>query len=193
MPRPHGAPRFQGFLAPRYTPVPDALFDELLSDLSGAELKVLLYIMRRTLGFKKDRDAISLGQICGGLVTRGGTPLDRGTGLARSTAVVAIRSLEDWGLVVGTRRHSATRGLEASAFQLHFAAEPSAKIEPPWYENQTRASSTAGPPLVRKSHPQETGIQHTDRQETSHRNPRRRPDGPGRGARFEYSAGLHRF
>ena len=30
MPRPHGAPRFQGFITPYYTPIPDALFDELL-------------------------------------------------------------------------------------------------------------------------------------------------------------------
>jgi hypothetical protein len=28
--------------------VPDQLFDELLVELSGAELKVLLYIIRRT-------------------------------------------------------------------------------------------------------------------------------------------------
>ncbi len=45
--------RFKGFISPRYTQVPDALFDELMAYLSGAELKVLLYIIRRTLGFKK--------------------------------------------------------------------------------------------------------------------------------------------
>jgi hypothetical protein len=42
-------PKFQGFASPNYAQVPDALFDELLPDLSGAELKVLLYIIRRTL------------------------------------------------------------------------------------------------------------------------------------------------
>ena len=36
--------RFKGFVSPRYTQVPDALFDELMAYLSGAELKVLLYI-----------------------------------------------------------------------------------------------------------------------------------------------------
>jgi hypothetical protein len=44
--------RFKGFLSPRYTQVPDELFDELMAYLSGAELKVLLYIIRRTFGFK---------------------------------------------------------------------------------------------------------------------------------------------
>ena len=36
------------------------LFDELLPYLSEAELKVLLYIVRRTFGFKKEADAISV-------------------------------------------------------------------------------------------------------------------------------------
>ena len=51
---------FQGFRSPRYTQVPDEVFDELMPRLSGAELKVLLYIIRRTFGFKKERDNISL-------------------------------------------------------------------------------------------------------------------------------------
>ena len=45
--------RFKGYSKPNYTPVPDELFDEQLPDLSGAELKVLLYIIRRTFGFKR--------------------------------------------------------------------------------------------------------------------------------------------
>jgi hypothetical protein len=51
---------FRGFLSPNYTSVPDELFDELLPELSGSELKVLLYIIRRTFGFKRDADTISL-------------------------------------------------------------------------------------------------------------------------------------
>jgi len=56
-------PLFQGFRSPNYTQVPDELFDELMSTLSGAELKVLLYIIRRTFGFKKGSDTISLSQM----------------------------------------------------------------------------------------------------------------------------------
>jgi len=40
--------------------VPDAVVDEFMVDLTGADLKALLYIIRRTFGFKKDRDDISL-------------------------------------------------------------------------------------------------------------------------------------
>jgi hypothetical protein len=48
--------KFRGYTSPNYTPVPDELFDEQLPDLSGAELKLLLYIIRRTFGFKKESD-----------------------------------------------------------------------------------------------------------------------------------------
>ena len=62
--------RFAGFQSPNYTPVPDELFDELLPDLGEAELRVPLYIVRRTFGFKKDSDSISLSQMIGGITTR---------------------------------------------------------------------------------------------------------------------------
>jgi hypothetical protein len=61
--------KFQGFRSPTTTPIPDEVFDELMADLTGAELKVLLYICRRTFGFKKESDTISLHQIAEGIVT----------------------------------------------------------------------------------------------------------------------------
>jgi hypothetical protein len=57
----HQAP-FLGFQFPTTTPVPDEVFDVLMPQLSGAELKVLMYICRRTFGFKKESDSISLHQ-----------------------------------------------------------------------------------------------------------------------------------
>jgi hypothetical protein len=54
---------FEGFGAPNTTPVPDVVFDVLAPDLGEAELRVLLYIIRRTFGFKKAADTISLGQM----------------------------------------------------------------------------------------------------------------------------------
>ena len=70
--------RFSGFTSPNYTQVPDELFDALMVELSGAELKVLLYIIRRTFGFKRDSDTISLSQMLSGLKTSDGRQLDRG-------------------------------------------------------------------------------------------------------------------
>jgi hypothetical protein len=83
--------RFKGFISPRYTQVPDALFDDLMAYLSGAELKVLLYIIRRTFGFKKDSDYISLRQLCHGIKTKAGEVLDKGTGLSLSTVQIALK------------------------------------------------------------------------------------------------------
>nr|MDP9472985.1 replication protein [Chloroflexota bacterium] len=55
----------------------------LMPQLSDAELRVLLYIVRRTFGFKREADAISLSQMVSGITTREGQVLDRGTGLSK--------------------------------------------------------------------------------------------------------------
>src|SRR5687767_12689394 len=91
--------RFVGFRSPNYTMVPDEVFDELLVELSGAELKVLLYIIRRTFGFKRDEDAISLSQMLNGITTRAGHVLDRGVGISKPTLLQALRSLEDKNII----------------------------------------------------------------------------------------------
>ena len=46
--------KFKGFSRPNTTPTPDEVFDVFLTQLTPAELKVLLYIIRRTYGFQKD-------------------------------------------------------------------------------------------------------------------------------------------
>ncbi len=112
-------PSFQGYASPNYTPVPDELFDEQLPDLSGAELKVLLYIIRRTFGFKRDSDNISLSQMLHGLRTRDGRILDRGVGLSKKTLLLAIKSLEDQNIILTQRRRSRAKGDEATGYRLH--------------------------------------------------------------------------
>src|SRR5437764_13092821 len=91
--------QFTGFQSPNYTIVPDELFDELLPTLSGGELKVLLYIIRRTFGFKKETDTISLKQMLRGIVTRDGRALDHGVGLSKPTLLQALRSLVTKGII----------------------------------------------------------------------------------------------
>jgi phage replication O-like protein O len=86
--------QWRGFYAPRYTQVPNDLFDLLLPDLGLAELKVLLYIMRQTFGFHKDADAISLSQ------------LEQGTGLSRKSIAPAVASLVERGMVQVERAKS---------------------------------------------------------------------------------------
>ena len=113
-----------GFTAPSYTQVPDEILDEVMAHLTGAELKVLLYIVRRTFGFKKSEDAISLEQICRGIITRAGRRLDHGTGLKRSTVLEALRSLRDKHLIVAQQTRSANGSLAATIYALHVAAPP---------------------------------------------------------------------
>ncbi|MBI4930184.1 MAG: replication protein [Bacteroidetes bacterium] len=45
------------------TPVPNFLLDEHLRNLKGTELKMLLVIIRQTLGWKKESDWISASQL----------------------------------------------------------------------------------------------------------------------------------
>src|SRR6516165_8258963 len=53
-------------LIPNSTQIPDVILDSWIAELSGGEFKVLLYIARRTYGFGKDRDGISLTQLAQG-------------------------------------------------------------------------------------------------------------------------------
>ncbi len=121
MPKDTTSKPFQGYSSPNYTAIPDQLFDEQLADLSGAELKVLLYIMRRTFGFKKESDNISLSQICTGITTRDGRVLDRGTGLSKDTAVRALRGLEEKNVILRIRRRSEEKGDEPTSYSLNIA------------------------------------------------------------------------
>ncbi len=147
--------RFRGYSNPHYTQIPDVLFDEQLPDLSGAELKVLLYIMRRTFGFKKDSDNISLSQITHGIKTKEGKQLDRGTGLHKSTAVVATNALVEKGYIIKTARASVERGDEPNNYRLNLGSHSSASSHAPVSDYPT-------PPRVVKSDTQETVKQETE-------------------------------
>src|SRR5690242_4768921 len=133
--------QFKGFLSPRYTQVPDELFDELMAHLSGAELKVLLYIIRRTFGFKKDSDTISLNQICKGITTKRGEVLDRGTGLSQNAVLGALRGLTAKNAIVAKRNSSPEKGHEPTTYSLNIipfrrnCRSPSAKMKKPFRKN----------------------------------------------------------
>src|SRR5687768_1809498 len=114
---------YQGYSSPNYTPVPDELFDEQLPDLSGSELKVLLYIIRRTFGFKKDSDNISLNQLLHGITTKEGVVLDRGTGLTKKTLLESIKSLVEKNLLLTERRRSKEKGDEPTSYRLNIIGE----------------------------------------------------------------------
>jgi hypothetical protein len=78
-----------GILVPNAFQVPNEVVDEgWLKELGGAEIKVLIFITRKTFGFNKiGGDRIPLSQII------------EGTGLSRQTAVSAIQVLENCRLI----------------------------------------------------------------------------------------------
>jgi phage replication O-like protein O len=112
--------KFRGFQSPTTTPIPDEIFDELMTDLTGAELKVLLYICRRTFGFKKASDTISLNQIADGITTRDGRILDYGTGLSRRHVQRALKTLEEKNIIQVERRMDEAGINEINTYALNF-------------------------------------------------------------------------
>lgn len=113
---------FPGFYAPEYTQVPNNLFDELLSQLTGAELKVLLYIMRRTFGFRRAEAPISLTQMERGLIIRGERK-DHGTGLTRKTLYQAVASLEARGCIDALRSQGEDGAADTTVYRLRVIEE----------------------------------------------------------------------
>ncbi len=100
---------FKGFKEDQYTRVPDNFFDELLAFLTDAEVRVFLYLIRRTKGFNKDEDAVSFKQFLKGIVKENGERLDYGCGIRnRSTLSKALKSLEEKGII--TSRKTTVQG-----------------------------------------------------------------------------------
>jgi len=157
-------PAFQGFANPNYTQVPDELFDLLLPTLSDAELRVLLYIVRRTFGFKRDSDTISLSQMVHGITTKDGQVLDTGTGLSKSTVARGLKGLRDKGVIVATRNSSATRGDQPTTYRLRFKSDssPEKPLRVPVSQQQdTPRVSPAGQAVYQPWDTQETDPQET--------------------------------
>lgn len=114
---------FDGFSRPHYTQVPDELFDHLLPHLSLVELRVLLYIIRRTFGFKKDADEISIPQMVDGITKTDGTRLDNGTGLSTGGVRKGLRGLLDKQIIVAIKNTDKDGASAPTTYALRFRAE----------------------------------------------------------------------
>ncbi len=112
------SPRPPGVYEPNTFQCPNEIVDELLTELSGAELKVLLYIVRRTFGFQKQSDAISLSQMLTGITKHSGEVLDRGAGVSKPTLLQALRGLQEKHLIYAEQQNSPERGHEPTRYYL---------------------------------------------------------------------------
>lgn len=97
-----------GILVPSAFQVPNEIVDEgWLHELSGAEMKVLLYIIRKTFGFNKIAgDRIPLSQII------------QSTGLSRQATVAAVDVLERSHLIRVIRGQSPDGLRKTNFYQL---------------------------------------------------------------------------
>lgn len=110
-------------LIPNSTQIPDVILDQWMAELSGAEFKVLLYVARRTYGFGKESDNISLSQLATGIRRKDGSSLDRGTGLSRSGVKAACNGLIEKGLLIRSGNTSPDgREPEESTYRLNLFA-----------------------------------------------------------------------
>jgi hypothetical protein len=133
-----------------FTAVPNPLIDWCMHAWSGSEVKVALYIARRTLGTLKARanggwDQISLSQICDGIVSRKGVRLDFGTGLGRQAAITAIRRLERKRAIERKPGNGRTADSYRIAPQLLTKQRQPMEPTSERYENQTTTSTEIRP------------------------------------------------
>lgn len=151
---------FQGFSPPYYTPVPDLLFDEIMQDLNAGELKTLLYIIRRTFGFKRSSDDISLAQMLNGITTKDGRRLDRGVGLSKPTLLKSLRTLKEKNLIEATRNRNDKQGDVATTYRLKMTSGGGKETLPP------RGQKTLPGGWSKNFTTQETVIQETEQHES---------------------------
>ena len=106
-------------LKPNSTQIPDVILDEWLPVLSGAEFQVVMFVARKTFGWGKDRDRISLSQI------------EAGTSLARSTISAACEGLRARGMlcIIPGNRNTANTYWLNEEWVPETIDQPSTKIE----------------------------------------------------------------
>ena len=107
---------FKGFRSPTTTDTPNEFYDIALAEIHNlAELKVVAYVLRRTLSFDKRMDRIALSQFEFGIVTKQGHRLDSGVGMSHSNIVAGLkRAVEHGWLIKETRCPSCGRKIHAT-------------------------------------------------------------------------------
>lgn len=156
---------FTGYGHPGYTTIPDLFLDFQMQDLSEAEIKVMLYIFRRTYGWKKEQDAISYNQFLNGITTRDGRQLDRGAGISRSSLWKALKLVAEKEYIFTHKFQSGSGEKETTIYELNLDGQPhwqpgSSNSEPPVVQISNRPGSSDFEPTINNIK-QKTSSQHT--------------------------------
>lgn len=119
-----------GFKHPNYTQAPNQLFDELMAVMGEAELRIVLVAVRKTLGYHKTHDAISLSQFM------------KMSGLSRQGALDGIEAAKERGLLCELEKRGA-RGVK------HYGLV----ISPDQSTEETSTSQASRPVTSQRSRP----------------------------------------
>jgi hypothetical protein len=137
-----------------------------MADLSGAELKVVLYVARRTFGFGKGSDNISLNQIANGIKKRDGVILDRGTGLSISSVARAVKTLEEQKILIRKLNINDKNEHDENTYSLNLnwpgdvlpkSENPPSKSEGGYSQIRSTSTPKIGEGVLPNSETQETG------------------------------------
>lgn len=121
--------KFEGFPLDKQTWDFPTIINGWVHRLSGAEFKVLWYIVRHTYGWQKTGDKISYKQFQHGIQKQDGTWLDKGTGLGTRAIAYSLKRLEEKGFI---ERISDPRSGRVGFYKLRFARTPTyAKMKDP--------------------------------------------------------------
>lgn len=129
--------------APNFTMTPNELFDHWLPHLGLGEIRVLLVVIRKTFGWHKPRDNISISQ------------LEKFTGLSRANVIISIKKLIEKGLI--EKEITGIFGKEETYYSL--IVSPSDDQ----YCNNTPTSIEAIPPPVLQQYPQNKPLKETSK------------------------------
>ena len=120
--------------------LPNSVVDELLADLTGAELKCYLLVVRKTKGWNKEIDSISIGQFM------------EVTGLSNRSVITACDSLVEKGLLVRSGGERRLNTYSVKSFNISQTGEKSSSDETGEKSSQTGEKSSSD--LVKKVHTQ---------------------------------------
>jgi hypothetical protein len=132
----------RNIMIPESTPVPNFFFDVLMPIAPRAFFDVLLFIWRKTVGWDKERDFLSLSQI------------QKGASVSRGIAVDAIRFWKSAGLVIRGDRHGLRGTIEYRVLLDYDREAVTGSItelvqNPNWFSKWYSTGSVNGTPLVK--------------------------------------------
>ena len=120
--------------------IPNSVIDELLAKLTCAELKCYLFVVRKTKGWNKESDSISVSQFM------------EVTGLSNRSIITACESLVEMGLLERSGGERKLNTYSVKAFEISQTGEKSSSDKTG--ENFSQTGEKSSSDLVKKVHTQ---------------------------------------